>query len=235
MNTERQLVFYTCTDQKGKHDATGAFIPEALAYGDFYRIPEENLVPIDCKGSTDKRREEVLAEIRCRKNLSAVVFFCHGTTKGIQFGFDLWNADILAKALHTALSPGGRVVFYCCSVARGMNVPRPKSVRETMNSFRVVGGFCDTLFGELSDLSLGNCSRIPKIYGHYTPGHTTWNPYVVEFDYWTMMWWGRQGKYVIDPVSDDDWPAWRKALKGDMRFKFPWMDEGKIRRELRGA
>jgi len=150
-----------------KSDATGAFIPEAKA---FQKLHGGSLVFIDNTQLHAGRAKQVLTALKAHADhsLDVVAFFGHGVSSGTpSFGFDLrggsrgLKAEILADELNRVLKSGGKILMYCCLLAKD---PR---------------GFAWVLSHE-TELA---------VYAHSTAGHTTWNPYVVKYDGTTAKPW----------------------------------------------
>ena len=60
------LVIYSSQNVKKRYDATGAFIPEAKAFAEYHKVPDENVIGIDCVCTKQtERRKQVLRAIDC--------------------------------------------------------------------------------------------------------------------------------------------------------------------------
>lgn len=227
------LVFYSSTNAKGKHDATGAFIPEAKAFKKLHNIPDENFIGVKCVGvPTVRRRRIVLDTIHDRGSeqlLDAVAFFGHGWPRGIQFGFNRDHVDELAALLERKASNDVRIVLYACLAAE--NDKRDSKVEGVGPATN--GGFAD----ELRDAMVLAGISEGLVDAHKTAGHTTWNPYVVRFlcknvdapDYG-----GVGGAWLVAPRSEH-WRDWIRALRnksGGLRYRFPFMSQFEILAEL---
>ena len=211
----RALVIHPLHDTGTKRDATGAFIPEARAYGTWLA---DNVVHaavthgFDNRASKLARRREVEAEIRIVGKLDTVALFCHGLARGIQTGHDLATVSTLAEAIAASAGPSRRLVvtLYACDAA---DSPGDGPGGD--------GGFADALRDALAERGITG-----HVDAHVTTGHTTRNPYVRRF-------WcngegaGTGGDWLVAPGSPK-WRKWVAALKGDMRWRFPWMTPGEI-------
>ena len=66
------LIFYTSTDRKGKHDATGAFIPEAEAFAKLHGIDKKRLIPVPQNIPIIARRKIFRETCRAHKNIDTI-------------------------------------------------------------------------------------------------------------------------------------------------------------------
>lgn len=217
------IAFAPAFNTHGRHDATGAFQPEARAFlghngavGDLFLISNRN--------TEDAMRKQVLGAIgglgRTLGADSAVAFFCHGLRRKIQFGFDVRNVDQLAHGIAEATYPGMRcalVVLYCCNTAGVPGVGGD-------------GGFADALRDALCRAGSTYC----QVDAHTTAGHTTRNPYVRRFEGKGSPVGGVGGYMLVAPKSKL-WPKWRKAMQdehGTLRYEFPFMAVSEIHKRL---
>ena len=83
------------------------------------------------------------------------------------------------------------------------------------------GGFADALRDALSERGVTG-----HVDAHVTTGHTTRNPHVRRF-YCDGAAAGTGGDWLVAPGSPK-WRRWVTALKGDMRFRFPWLTPAEI-------
>jgi hypothetical protein len=202
-------------DTPGKHDATGAFQPEARR---FFGIHGGRQVHVDNGYSAERRAEHVLDELVTSPPApwQTIAFFCHGTPSSIQLGFDLRNVQDLARAVAQTSAPDVRVLLYCCSTASTIR-------RLLRTSVGGDGGFADALRDALCREGATGC----RVVGHTTVGHATKNPYVRFFDGKGSSIGGQGGEYVVRPGSAL-WPRWREALATDFRFHFPYLEVAQI-------
>lgn len=219
------LVIYSSSNSEGRHDATGAFIPEAKEFQKFYSVPEENMLPVPCTQlKADKRREAVCMFLRNKSDIDLVAIACHGWSQGIQMGFTLPHAITLAKYLSMACKPTARIALYCCSTASGNT--------EAVNIGPATdGGFADVLRDNLLGLGFNG----GWIDAHKTAGHCTQNPYVVRF-YLDPTLANTQGEitggdWLVSP-KNPLWRAWARNLKKDLRFLYPMKTELEIKTML---
>lgn len=215
----RYLIIYTAYNRPGKHDADGAFIPEALhAAG---RLLEDggvvDMLPLERASASARRRRVETWLLEYDHDLDAVVVFGHGTRRRLlATGHGSLRRDIdpLAAALRGALRPGGRVVLNCCLTASGEE------------------GFADRLAQRLDALDWQTYSPLRRrVIAHTTAGHTAWNPYA--------EWAGEGSQGVGLPVISrlsKWWPEWVRRLREDQRFRSTWwkMSESELIGELAG-
>jgi hypothetical protein len=226
------LVFYSDKNSKGKHDATGAFIPEAKAFQKYHEIPKENMIPISCTELPKHERRtavyEAIEEAGKKKKLDMVVFFGHGWPGGIQFGFKKRDIPQLAHVIHKNSFSAVRIVLYACLTAE--NSKRDREIKQLGPA--TDGGFSDLLRDELMKLGcVGGW-----IDAHKTFGHTTWNPYCVRFyceEVDEPEFGAIGGAWLVQPRSEY-WSKWVRAMKHSMRFRFPFLSELEIKAELAG-
>lgn len=215
------IAFAPRYDTPGRHDATGAFQPEASA---FCRYNGGRLVLVDNHRSAARMREEVLAALcereRKQSGRPLIAFFCHGQRRRIQFGFGVDSGGRLAELAEACAAfgeghPGLRIVLYACNAGAGDE------------SLGGDGGFADRLRDALCRLGNVNC----QVDAHTTPGHTTRNPFVRRFEGRGSPVGGVGGYYLVDQGSKL-WPRWRRALTTDFRFEFPLLTVGQIHERL---
>jgi hypothetical protein len=206
----RTLSIVSTVDTPGKHDATGAFIPEAQAFDKYHR--ESTSIGVDCIGIPRAQRVKFLKNVLpdyYSGNFDIIALFCHGWPGGVQFGF--WRKDVgmLADLLMPIMAPWCKIVLYACSTAA-----------VTKHGPGTNGGFADLL----RDALVARGARNGWIDAHLTAGHTTRNPHVVRFKMDPGALNG--GQYIIDPKSPY-WGRWVDALAApavagfQMRYGFP--------------
>ena len=192
-------------DSPGKHDASGAFIPEARA---FVKLHGGKLLTFDNSREPAARFVEVIDLLHGRK-ADAVGFFCHGHKNGLQVGATLRNAHVLAAALRDV--GAASVPLYACDAARDNDADRSDDSEPGPGG---AGGFASTLSAALPGV---------VIDAHTTTAHTTRNPHVRRF----MS--GGDGAWLVEPGSPM-WRTWRDALREDRDFRlgFPLMSADAI-------
>lgn len=223
---KQTLVIYSSKNVKGRHDATGAFIPEAKRFAKVNNVPEHNMLGVPCVGmKAAKRREIVLDFLYTMRDqpVEMVAWFAHGWSQGIQFGFTKKHITELVNYL-PSYTLQQKHVLYACSTASTNEKTR------NVKSPGTDGGFADLLRDEMAFCDYSDYSG-GWVDGHLQPGHTTRNPYVFRFNTYTSDTFG--GKYIVDPNSVN-WRKWVKALKTDFRFKFPYMTVREIESYLEG-
>jgi hypothetical protein len=194
-----------------KPDATGAFIPEAKNYAKWLTAQGWTVerYPFDNRAQKLQRRREVEGLLREGDPVQHFAFFGHGLAKGLQSGHDLATVSTLAEALAVACNWGRLVVtLYACDAADGKGPGGD-------------GGFADALRDALSERGITG-----HVDAHVTTGHTTRNPHLRRF-YMDGAAVGTGGDWLVAPGSPK-WRRWVTALKGDMRFRFPWLTAAEI-------
>jgi hypothetical protein len=67
------------------------------------------------------------------------------------------------------------------------------------------------------------------VIAHETPGHATWNPYVI--DLWCKG--DHSDEMYVEEPRGEYWRRWIKALRTtDLRYRFPFMSCDEIEAEL---
>lgn len=220
----------------GKHDATGAFQPEARAFCALHRAPAPFL--FDQSGPLAPRFRQVQRwlALQQRGSVEALAVFSHGFKSGLQIGVSVdGNIAAFAHALSVACVRAPVIALYCCDAARDDD---DDSDDDKLPGPGGTGGFADKLRSELDKRGLQ-----ATIYAHASTGHTTWNPFVRRFDsgeiaggHWVIEPPGKRGGEHEPPERIELWRAWCRALKTtDLRFRFPFMDGFAIDRELLGG
>ncbi len=228
---ENILVIYSSKNTKGRHDATGAFIPEAYAFHRLHNVPEENMLAIPCPGTNFQDRYEKLCRfIDTKFGVKWIAMFCHGYSSGLQFGLNKKNISDFTATLRHSCNDDLSMTLYACSTASVNRKKRKISAPGTD------GGYAD----ELRDSMLRRGFRGGWIDAHLTSGHTTMNPYVMRFhvepafdDDWNI----KGGQWLVHPRSPR-WKIWKNELKhgykdGILRFHFPQFSEVEISSLLR--
>ncbi|MCP4642601.1 MAG: hypothetical protein GY851_19305 [bacterium] len=233
MSSTETLVLYSDTNVAGKHDASGAFAPEAEAFAKFHGVYRGNVIGMCLpRVRRSTRRARVYHALSEARNLRTVVFFGHGWPDGIQFGFLREDIPDLVDHLRVSCAPDVRVVLYACLAAE--NDKRDNHRGEPGPA--TDGGFCDLLRDEMVRQGLDG----GWVDGHKTAGHTSFNPYLVRFyaeDVDDPEFGAVGGSWIVQPRSRL-WRAWVNALRNKkvgLRYQFPVMEGHAIRRILRGV
>jgi hypothetical protein len=155
----KAIVFHTSTDRKGRHDATGAFVPEAKAFAKIHGVAPSDMIAVPQNIPVWDRRGMVRYAFRAQASrgvlFDAVVYFGHGTKTSLPgLGYREAQLRQLAALIRGVLRPGGHVVLYACSSGKGY-------------------GFADKLDQAIEDSGLGPV----KTVAHLTAGHVSINPH----------------------------------------------------------
>lgn len=224
------LIFAPNDNTKGRHDATGAFQPEARRFAAAHGCVEPLTLIVNKGADKASMREDVLARLSTCEGLAplyCVAFFCHGYRRGIQLGFDNGNVARLAKAIAAVSKPDVRVPLYACDTGRDADQDR----KDDLAAFGGDGGFADQLRDALCRHGCVDC----VVYAHTTPGHATRNPYVRIFPGNGSPVGGTGGSWVVAPGSSL-WRAWRVKLReGNLRYEFPFMSVADVHRYLQAG
>lgn len=215
---QRALVLAPLYDTPGRRDASGAFLPESRKF-----VAANKLAAIvrgfdSNRALADRRRECSLALSRAT-DLDVVALFCHGWRNGVQAGWTTAHAPGLADLIALASRRSSIVCLYCCDTGRDAD---KETDDDRQDSIGGQGGFADLLYEALRGRGWAG-----RLFGHTTAGHTTTNP-------WVRIWgdWGvgdlQDGNWLVEPKGAL-WPAWRAALQGDLRLRFPFMDADEVR------
>lgn len=225
----RALIFTPDRNTGTRRDYTGAFQPEAEAFARLYN--SRPIVRVDVAEPLRARTEHVLAAIQADGPIDLLAFFCHGFPEGLQLVGDRTirvdgrthvqarpeTVRRLAQALVEHASPQVRVVLYACSAGDGTRLDGDE-------------GFADRLRDALCAAGAPRCT----VLAHTTAGHVTQNPHVRSFAGDGSPVGGTGGTWIVAPGSKL-WPAWRRGLRTDLRFRFPSMTLAQIHAELLGA
>ena len=152
----------------------------------------------------------------CLSNPDVLAIFGHGWETGIQCGFGLAQVGDLAGALAGA-ARAPRVILYGCLTAEGTGPGGD-------------GGFADAL----RDALCAAGAAWAQVDAHVTAGHCCRIPYVRRFEGAGVPTGGLGGAYLVTPGAAL-WKPWVAALKGDLRFRFPFLSAVAIHCELGGA
>lgn len=198
----RVLTIVTGYDSPGKHDATGAFLPEEKAFRALHggaRLEYVTRIP------AADRRNLAESSIVAEPGLEVLAVFGHGMTSSlIATGHTLRHVDALAGAISTAARGAAAltVVLYACSTGTGKI------------------GFADRLADAIAELQIS-----ANVFAHTTPGHATWNPRV------ELSGGPRAGDAIVRP-GEPLWKRWRDRLAADQAFRLSfWLPAHGLPRE----
>jgi hypothetical protein len=219
------LCFVPDANTPGKHDASGAFLPEARAFARFYGVDPELVVRrFPATASITMRRAACVRTFDASAHpLDLVAFFCHGWRDGLQAGFLRANVLALSRLLAIHAKPDAHVLLYACETARDGDAQIDDDSEPGPGGD---GGFAD----ELRD-ACEAMGRHVTVMGHTTAGHCVYNPYARFF---APGCGGQGGHWYVEPESAL-WRLWVRALRdprSTLRFRFPTMTPGEIAAEL---
>ena len=229
MSGTGRVIFYSSRNEPGRVDATGAFIPEARAFKEYYGVPDENFIGIDCtkRNKPVNRRTQVIETLRQVDSLEYLAFFGHGFPDGIKFGLRRKHIGFLVGNMRAKLNL--KVGLYACLAAE--NDVRDTNVRNVGPG--TDGGFADFL----RDTMVREGITDGWVDAHKTAGHTSWNPHVVRFmceDVEDLEYGAEGGSYLVAPRSAS-WKRWCKALRKNtdgLRYSFLSKSELEIKNQL---
>lgn len=219
-----------------KPDATGAFIPEARNYAKWLTAQgwDVTLRAFDNRAEKPARRREVEGYIVNGDGpWDHIAFFGHGLKTSIQSGHTVDHVPALVDLLRDTCSPRLIVTLYACDAARDGDRDKRDDVNDSVGGD---GGFADVLRDALYARGMTG-----HVDAHAKPGHATKNPHVRRFDIDEHT---AGDGWLVSPVPPKDatkaerdavrakWRAWIRALKGDMRWRFPWLTPAEIDRAL---
>lgn len=207
----KALAIHATKNTNGKSDASGAFVPEAVAFQKLYACHREGFDNTLPEAARRAQVEGILARYR---ELELVAIFCHGYRRGLQTGHTLATVNALADRIAACSAPNVRVVLYACSTAHALN--------------RTRGGFADALRDALT--ARGKTGHVD---GHTTAAHATRNAMLQRF-YMGEPESETAGDWFVEPKTPL-WSRWRAALRGDLRFRFPTMNVPEVYAALQGA
>lgn len=215
----RAFVLAPAFDSPGRKDVSGAFQPEARAFVRDQRLAA-TVALFDSSRAMVDRRYEAGRLLARQTDLEVIALFCHGWRDGLQCGWRAPQAGALADLLALASTGDSTVIWFACDTGRDADSERADDTNAGPGG---EGGFADLVAQAM--IARGWRGRL---FAHATAGHTTRNPYVRV---WSAE---ERGAWVIDPKSSP-WRAWVKALRGELRFRFPFLTRGQILDQLAGA
>lgn len=213
------LVFAPMFNSEGKRDAD-EFRREAQAFCKLHGITS-GVKLFDSRMLPSARCTQVRDWIEAQpiSSVSTIAIFSHGYRRGLQVGVNMLSVGVFADSITKVCTRDLRVILYACDAARDADDDREDEDDPGPGGN---GGFADKLRDELVRRGVR-----ATIYAHSTAAHTTRNPFVRRFDPDEMA----GGHWVVEPRSAQ-WEAWRRALKGELRFRFPFLTQGQITAEL---
>lgn len=151
----KALALHATKNTGGKVDATGAFVPEAVAFTRRYACHREGF---DNALAEPARRKSVESIIGRYRDLDAVAIFCHGLRRSLQTGHTVMTSGTLAGAIADATTTSCVVVLYACST----------------------GARDDGFAADVAD-ALHSLGKVGHVDAHTNAAHTTRNPNVKRF------------------------------------------------------
>jgi hypothetical protein len=235
MHGKKIAVFYSEKNSHGKKDAIGAFIPQATKFSNIHKVPVDCRIGVDCSRGHNyaNRRGQVLEGLKRAANSSPgfvdhIVFFCHGWPKGVQFGILRHEIRSFLLSIQPFVTSSVSFTLYSCLNAENdVREFIPRSIGHGTD-----GGFADVLRDQM--FFLGGTGYVDA---HKLKGHTTKNPTLVRFrtDRVENPYGGGIGGFwLVEPKSElwDKWVQELKREKADLRYRFPFMTQADIFREL---
>lgn len=214
------MILVLTPDRGSKHrpsDFAGAFRPEADA---FVKVNGGVVERIDQSLPPEGRFRQAVGFVE-QHAPDTLAYFGHGLPRGLpSMGATLANLSHLAAALAFA-STAPRVVLYSCLAAEDLT-------RGDAGLPGGDGGFADSLRDacvkhDAPGVQVDAHGSSSQLKGRVADlgGHTTQNPYVRRFS-------GPETKESVGGewlVADTSrlWREWVRALRGPMRFQFPFL------------
>lgn len=222
----RALIVLPKANRPGRRDFSGAFLPESRKFRAWWELAGGAVD--ECRIGANEGIATVLALLAQSAQLTTapehaqpvtrVAFFCHGGPRQLYLG-GLRVATApdspfqqLCAGLARHAAPGLCVTLFACSAGGG---PGPGGD----------GGFADSLRDRVLELGLA-----ARVDAHDRAGHTTLNPYVRRFE---SELGNVGGQWIVRPGSPL-FPAWRRALRGDLRWRFSAMEVSELHDSLIG-
>ncbi len=214
-----------------RHDATGAFHPEAINFCKRWNIPRDNIHYIDNKLPKSVHRpgniadalldemEEVQAA--AEKPIAIWIFLCHGYTHGIQFSirspghrhFDpeyKKRYDRFLDIIGDHSSP--LLIMYACSTSND-----PNGEKDTAPGSGD-GSWADYVRDDLCKKGAVFC----RVFTHATAGPATTNPFIKLIDGEGVAEGGVGGQLLAAPRTTE-LVNLRALLQTDFRFEVPFL------------
>lgn len=191
-------------DGSEKHDAQGAFIPQAVVAARVRREMGDSVYSAPCNTVP-----ETIAAIEAAGPIDAWWYFGHGTHFTLpSIGAHAAEMQRIAKALATHHEGTElRVALFACSTG-ALKGGLANKLAMGLAGYGIVGGWVDS---------------------HSTAAHTTENPDCVRYSIGMDL-----RIVPFDRETDPLFPTWAAALKSDQRFRFSWpfLPIGDVRNEV---
>ena len=218
----RALILHPLHPSPSKPGDAGEFKREAMRFGDMLIADgwDVTMQTFDNRPVRPSRRKPVDRAI-ASGTWDMLALFGHGLRNSIQTGHDIASIPALADLLAEHSARPLRVELYACDAARDNDRDKRDDVRDAVGGD---GGFADLLRDALAERGVTG-----HVDAHAKTGHTTKNPHVRRFSMDDGP--GKGAAFLVDPKSPH-WRAWVRALKGDLRFRFPLMTREQIEAAL---
>jgi len=223
----RGLVILPSANSHGKHDQTGAFLPESQKFQRLHGIPDDHVVLVDLSKDQGARAAEVLAKVVALgkgEPILNILFAGHGL-RGSLPQLRGVTAPKLAGVLASVKHPAARVYLAACSTGDG-------TPAEPLTGVGGDGGFADGVrdaFAQAGSVDVW-------VTAHVTAGHAFWNPEVRRFEGKGLQGAAAGGTYLVPHGDPKLFAKWRRHMKEtDLRFRIHLMTPAEVRAEIETA
>lgn len=194
------IVLSRLNNSKGRKDATGAFTPASNAFKRLMLQQGDAVLhtQVRVRKNTYKSVQHIVDTalddfVHGGVRPYSLSLFCHGWRQGVE----LWERK--EKGAHglAHILAHDEVPFlnlFACSAA----------------DVHHEGSFAEWVAEKCADLG-----HEIQVFGHETPGHTTWNPKIV-------VWWSTGGTVTHQEFDEDliiDWTPFREKMREDQTYR----------------
>lgn len=220
----RGVIILPNANSHGKHDQTGAFLPESQRFQRVWGIPDDHVIFVDLSKDQGTRAAEVLSTlVKLGKGepILNILFAGHGL-RGSLPQLRGVTAPKLAGALASVKHPSPRVYLAACSTGSG-------TAEDPITGIGGDGGFADGV----RDAFAMNGATDVWVTAHITAGHAFWNPEVRRFEGKGLQGAAAGGSMLV-AHADRLWPKWRTRLRDDpdLRFMIHTLTAEQVRERL---
>jgi len=193
----KKIIIANSKNKPFRHDATGAFMPEARRLAHVLEKSEPDttvvlFINMRQKPWIVRRALRHTIEPFVGADTEQIYFLCHGWRTGFQAGYRGKSGALMLAHQFAEQAPNLKLLtFYACSMGAG----------------QVDNNFLYWLSEELPEVT---------IIGHYKAGHTTKNPFVCVYKNSERIF-----KYNKKDIL---WPLWKNLLKKDEKLRFLYPD-----------